>query len=284
MDWTIPKFPLDDIADRSLTFLTTNGSGLTRGISHVVSDWIEWLSGALSSVPPWAVILLVAAGAWRLGGLRLAIGSAAGLAFLWNLRLWPATIDTFVLMVVAVLMALLVGIPLGILCGLSNRAWKTVSPALDMMQTMPSFVYLIPAIPFFGLGAVSAVFATVVMSAPAAIRLTALGIRGVPHEMVEAADAFGSTPAQKLFKVQLPLALPTIMAGVNQTIMLALSMVVIAAMIGAGGLGREVWRSIQRLEAGTGLEAGIAIVVVAVILDRLTQAMAIKMRPSAATA
>jgi glycine betaine/proline transport system permease protein len=169
-------------------------------------------------------------------------------------------------MTLAVLAALAIGIPLGILCGLNNRAWRTVSPGLDMMQTMPSFVYLIPAIPFFGLGPVSACLATVVMSVPPAIRLTALGIRGVPADMVEAADAFGSTAAQKLFKVQLPLAMPTIMAGINQTIMLALSMVVIAAMIGAGGLGREVWRSIQRLEAGAGLEAGLAIVIVAVIL------------------
>ena len=282
MDWTIPKFPLDDLADRGLAYLTTNGAGLTRGISRVVSDWIEVLSGTLVAIPPWALIGIAGFGAWRLGGPRLAVLSGAGLCFLWNLRLWPATIETFVLMGLAVVMALIVGIPLGILCGLNDRAWKTVSPILDGMQTMPSFVYLIPAIPFFGLGGVSACFATVVMSAPAAIRLTAIGIRGVPHEMTEAADAFGTTPAQKLFKVQLPLALPTIMAGVNQTIMLALSMVVIAAMIGAGGLGREVWRSIQRLEAGDGIQAGIAIVIVAVILDRVTQAMAVKMRPSAA--
>ena len=234
------------------------------------------------AVPPWLSTLIVAAGAWRLGGPRLGLIAGAGLLFLWNLRLWPATVETFVLMIIAVAMALLIGIPIGILCGLSDRAWRGVSPVLDGMQTMPSFVYLIPAIPFFGLGSVSACFATVVMSAPAAIRLTALGIRGVPHEMTEAADAFGTTPAQKLFKVQLPLALPTIMAGVNQTIMLAVSMGVIAAMIGAGGLGREVWRSIQRLEAGTGLEAGIAIVVVAVILDRVTQAMAVRLRPAGA--
>lgn len=250
----------------------------------MVSDWIEVLSGALATPPPWLLIGIVAIGCWRLGGVRLAILAGAGLAFLWNLRLWQATIETFVLMILAVIAALLIGIPIGILCGLSNRAWRAVAPGLDMMQTMPSFVYLIPAIPFFGLGPVSACFATVVMAVPPAIRLTALGIRGVPHEMVEAADAFGSTPAQKLFKVQLPLALPTIMAGVNQTIMLALSMVVIAAMIGAGGLGREVWRSIQRLEAGAGLEAGIAIVIVAVILDRITQTMAQRMRPAAAAA
>ena len=229
----------------------------------MVSDWIEVLSAALATPPPWLLIGVVAIGCWRLGGVRLAILAGAGLAFLWNLRLWQATIETFVLMILAVVAALMIGIPIGILCGLSNRAWRAVAPGLDMMQTMPSFVYLIPAIPFFGLGPVSACFATVVMAVPPAIR---------------------STPAQKLFKVQLPLALPTIMAGVNQSIMLALSMVVIAAMIGAGGLGREVWRSIQRLEAGAGLEAGIAIVVVAVILDRITQTMAQRMRPTASAA
>jgi glycine betaine/proline transport system permease protein len=153
-----------------------------------------------------------------------------------------------------------------------------------MAQTMPSFVYLIPAIPFFGLGPVSACFATIIFSMPPVIRLTALGIMQVPHQLIEASDAFGSTPAQKLFKVQLPLALPTIMAGINQTIMLALSMVVIAAMIGAGGLGREVWRSIQRLEAGVGFETGIAIVILAVILDRMTQRMAQRMHPTGASA
>jgi glycine betaine/proline transport system permease protein len=282
VDWDIPKFPLDDLSDDALTWLTTNGSALTRGMSRIVSDWIEVLSTALVAVPPWLLIGLVALGAWRLGGWKLGLLAGAGLAFLWNLRLWQPTVETFVLMTLAVLAALAIGIPLGILCGLNNRAWRTVSPGLDMMQTMPSFVYLIPAIPFFGLGPVSACLATVVMSVPPAIRLTALGIRGVPADMVEAADAFGSTPAQKLWKVQLPLALPTIMAGINQTIMLALSMVVIAAMIGAGGLGREVWRSIQRLEAGAGLEAGLAIVIVAVILDRITQAMAQRMRPSGA--
>jgi glycine betaine/proline transport system permease protein len=281
MDWTVPKFPLDDLADRGLGWLTTHGAGLTRGISRVVSDWIDVLSTGLGAIPPWIVILVAMAGAWRLSGWRLALLSGAGLAFLWNLRLWQPTVETFVLMILAVVAALVIGIPLGILCGLSDRSWKTVAPALDMMQTMPSFVYLIPAIPFFGLGPVSACFATIIMAMPPAIRLTALGIRSVPHEMTEAADAFGSTPAQKLLKVQLPLALPTIMAGINQSIMLALSMVVIAAMIGAGGLGREVWRAIQRLEAGEGLEAGIAIVVVAVILDRITQGAAQRLRPGA---
>ncbi|MDM8569802.1 ABC transporter permease subunit [Thiotrichales bacterium HSG1] len=144
-------------------------------------------------------------------------------------------------------------------------------PLMDLMQTMPAFVYLIPAIPFFGLGTVSAIFSTVIFAMPPTIRLTCLGIKQVSPELVEAADAFGSTKTQKLFKVQLPLAIPTIMAGINQTIMLALSMVVIAAMIGAGGLGGEVWTAIQRLKPGMGFQAGIAIVILAVILDRITQ-------------
>jgi glycine betaine/proline transport system permease protein len=256
MEWQIPKFPLDELCDQALTWLTTHGSTLTRAVSRVVADWIEVSTGALVSVPPWLTIAV----------------------------LWQPTMETIVLVTISTLAALTIGVPIGIACALSQRTWRTVGPGLDMMQTMPSFVYLIPAIPFFGLGPVSACFATIIFAMPPVIRLTALGIMQVPHELIEASDAFGSTPAQKLFKVQLPLALPTIMAGINQTIMLALSMVVIAAMIGAGGLGREVWRSIQRLEAGVGFETGIAIVIVAVILDRMTQQMAKRMRPSGAAA
>lgn len=279
MDLTIPKFPLDDLCDAALAWLTFHASGLTRAVSKTVAAWIETGSTLLGSVPPWITILIFALVAWRAAGLRVALGAVAGLCFLWNLRLWQATMETVVLVTISTTIALALGVPTGIFCALNRRVWRWVAPALDMMQTMPSFVYLIPAIPFFGLGAVSACFATIIFAMPPVIRLTALGIMNVPRELVEAADAFGSTPAQKLFKVQLPLALPTIMAGINQTIMLGLSMVVIAAMIGAGGLGREVWRSIQRLEAGVGFETGIAIVVVAVILDRITQKLAQKMRP-----
>jgi glycine betaine/proline transport system permease protein len=280
MDWSIPKFPLDELCDQALTWLTTHGSNLTRAVSKVVANWIEVSTGVLAAVPPWATILVFVLLAWRLAGPRIALAGALGFGFLWNLRLWEPTMETLVLVILSTLVALLIGIPIGIACALSPRTWRTVGPGLDMAQTMPSFVYLIPAIPFFGLGPVSACFATIIFAMPPVIRLTALGIMQVPHELIEASDAFGSTPTQKLLKVQLPLALPTIMAGINQTIMLALSMVVIAAMIGAGGLGREVWRSIQRLEAGVGFETGIAIVIVAVILDRVTQRMAQRMRPS----
>ncbi|MET0257685.1 MAG: proline/glycine betaine ABC transporter permease [Methylobacterium sp.] len=278
--WSIPKFPLDELADRGLTFATGHVSGLTRALSRFVAGWIETGTDLLLLVPPPIVILAIAALAWWVAGRRVALGAVLGFGFLWNLRLWDSTMETIVLVTISTAAALAIGIPLGIACALSRRTWKTVGPALDMMQTMPSFVYLIPAIPFFGLGAVSAVFATVVFSMPPVIRLTALGILSVPHELVEASDAFGTSPMQKLFKVQLPLALPTIMAGINQTIMLGLSMVVIASMIGAGGLGREVWRSIQRLNAGEGFQAGIAIVIVAVVLDRITQAMARRARPA----
>jgi len=172
---------------------------------------------------------------------------------------------------VATAIAVMIGVPLGIFAALNQTFFRVVTPILDFMQTMPAFVYLIPAIPFFGLGKVAAIFSTVIFAMPPSIRLTSLGIRQVPGELVEAADAFGSTKSQKLFKLQLPLATPTILAGVNQTIMLALSMVVIAAMIGAKGLGGEVWKAIQRLEPGRGFEAGIGIVIVAIILDRIMQ-------------
>lgn len=267
----IPKFPLAHITDVALDWLTRNFSWLTQALSHGISVVIDAIVTGLLFVPPWLLIIIVAGIAWRAAGRRVAIFSALGLLFLWNLRLWEPTVQTFTLVLISTLIAVAIGLPLGIAAALSKRTSKVVMPILDFMQTMPAFVYLIPAIPFFGLGAVSASVATVIFATPPTIRLTALGIRQVPADLIEAADAFGSTRRQKLFKVQLPMAVPTIMAGVNQTIMLALSMVVIAAMIGAGGLGGEVWQAIQRLEPGKGFQAGLAIVILAMILDRATQ-------------
>ncbi|MCG5536818.1 ABC transporter permease [Ectothiorhodospira mobilis] len=267
----VGKFPLSDYIDAGLDWMTQAFSGVTRGISTVLGGGVEAVVAVLSFPPPWVVILLIAAFAWWIAGRRVGIGTAVGLLFLWNLQLWEATIETLTLVLFATAVAVAIALPLGILGGLSDGFKRLIMPILDLMQTMPAFVYLIPAIPFFGLGQVSAMFATVIFSMPPAIRLTILGIRQVPGELVEASDAFGANWWQKLFKVQLPLAVPTIMAGINQTIMLALSMVVIAAMIGAGGLGSEVWRAIQRLQPGDGFEAGIAIVILAMILDRVTQ-------------
>ncbi|KGI78684.1 ABC transporter permease [Oleiagrimonas soli] len=268
---SIPKFPLAHGIDVALDWLTQHFSWLTQALSHAISAVIDAIVSGLLFVPPWLLILIVAAVGWRVAGRRVGILTLAGLLFLWNLRLWQPTVETFTLVLISTLIAVAIGLPLGIAAALSKRTSRIVMPVLDFMQTMPAFVYLIPAIPFFGLGAVSASVATVIFSTPPTIRLTALGIRQVPADLIEAADAFGSTRKQKLFKVQLPMAVPTIMAGVNQTIMLALSMVVIAAMIGAGGLGGEVWQAIQRLEPGKGFESGIAIVILAMILDRITQ-------------
>jgi len=193
-----------------------------------------------------------------------------GLLLSENIGLWGAFVETLALVLTAELLVMVVGLPLGVLAARKDGFHSVVRPVLDFMQTMPAFVYLIPAVMFFGLGLVPGVVATFVFALPPLIRLTNLGIRQVPRELVEAADAFGATASQKLFKVQIPVAMPTIMAGVNQSIMLGLSMVVIAAMIGAGGLGEDVLRGIQRLQVGQGFEAGLVVVILAIILDRIT--------------
>lgn len=269
----IPRIPLGDWIEGGLDFLTSEYSMVTRGISRFTQTGINALNDGLMWMPAWALMALIGLLCWRLSGIRLAIGAVLGLVLIWNLELWDPMIESLTLVVIATFVAVLIALPLGIFAALSDRFYSMIMPILDFMQTMPAFVYLIPAIPFFGIGSVSAIFATVIFSMPPAIRFTTLGIRQVPKDLVEAADAFGSTRGQKLIKVQLPLSLPTIMAGINQTIMLALSMVVIAAMIGADGLGNEVWKAIQRLRPGDGFEAGIAVVILAMILDRLTQAL-----------
>lgn len=273
MQAMIPRIPLGDAIEAGLAWLTTEYSGVTRGISRLTQSGIDVLDGTLLAVPDWVLIAVAALICWRLSGWRLALGAVLGLELILNMGLWQPMIQTFTLVVIATAVAVLVALPIGILAALSSRLYRLVMPVLDFMQTMPAFVYLIPAIPFFGIGSVSAIFATVIFAMPPAIRLTILGIRQVPADLVEAADAYGATRTQKLLKVQLPLSLPTIMAGINQTIMLALSMVVIAAMIGADGLGSEVWRAIQRLRPDDGFEAGIAVVILAMLLDRVTQSL-----------
>jgi glycine betaine/proline transport system permease protein len=276
MELNIPKFPLGDIIEHFINFTTEHFSWATRILSDVTENGLDALVDGMLYIHPLILIALICALAYKLAGRRIAIGSAAGLLFILNLGLWKATVSTIALVSVATAVSISIGVPLGIMAALFRPFKRVLMPLLDFMQTMPAFVYLIPAIPFFGLGPVSAIFTTVIFAMPPSIRLTALGISQVPSELIEAADAFGSTKSQKLFKLQLPLARHTIMAGINQTIMLALSMVVIAAMIGAGGLGGEVWRAIQRLWMGRGFEAGIAVVIIAMILDRVTQKMTAK--------
>ena len=209
----------------------------------------------------------------KLRTLAIVALAITGLLFLVGaMGLWDKLMQTVALMLVATIIAVLLGIPLGILAARSDRLRRLLMPLLDVMQTLPSFVYLIPVLMLFGLGKVPAILATVIYAVPPLIRLTDLGIRQVDAEVLEAADAFGASHWQRLFGVQLPLALPSIMAGINQTVMMALSMVVIASMIGARGLGEEVLIGIQTLNVGKGLEAGLAIVILAVAIDRITQA------------
>lgn len=225
--------------------------------------WVPWFV----LIPVVALVSFAATRDWRMPIAVIVMLFLTGL-----LGLWQPAMATVALMLTATLFAIVIGIPLGILMSFSNRLQAVMLPILDVMQTMPIFVYLIPFVMLFGPGKIPALLATIVFSVPPLIRLTNLGIRGVNPEVIEAVTAFGATPMQKLFAAQLPLATPTIMAGINQTTMMALSMVVIASMIGAGGLGYEVLQGIQRLDVSRGLFAGLGIVFLAIIFDRLVQA------------
>lgn len=265
------KFPLAQMVDKTVQWLVANFGEALDAFSEAFSTGIEGFQSLLEFLPWWVIILIFAALAWKSGGWKLTLGTVIGLFFIYNLTLWPAFLTTLVLVLISALVSIVIGVPLGILAGRNDKFHWLISPILDFMQTMPSFVYLIPALLFFGIGKVPAVFATVIFAMPPAIRLTDLGIRQVPVDLVEVGAAFGSTPAQLLRKIQLPVALPTIMAGINQTMMLSLSMVVIASMIGAGGLGAGVLEAIGQLKIGMGFEYGVAVVIMAIILDRLSQ-------------
>lgn len=267
----LPKLPLADWVEWLQDWMGDNLWPLFSFISLVIGGIVKGLNNALIWLPPLAVIILFTAIAWYIGKWRMGVFTIVGLLLIDNLGLWNQTMQTLALVLTAAFISILIGIPLGILCARSNKMQKIVTPVLDFMQTMPAFVYLLPAITFFNLGVVPGVISSIIFAIPPTIRLTNLGIRQVPAELVEAADAFGSTPGQKLVKLQLPIALPTIMAGVNQTIMLSLSMVVIASMVGAQGVGATVYRAVTQVKTGVGFEAGIAIVILAIILDRLTQ-------------
>jgi glycine betaine/proline transport system permease protein len=223
-----------------------------------------------------AIVLLAG---WRVGW-RFGLFAAVSMTLIFGMQIWDETVSTLALVIGSSLLALLIGIPIGISMARNDGVEMVIRPVLDFMQTMPPFVYLIPAAIFFGLGKVPGAIATLIFAMPPAVRLTNLGIRQVSEENVEAGLAFGCTPRQLLFKVQLPLAMPSIMAGVNQTIMLALSMVVIASMIGAGGLGNTVLTGIQRLDVGLGFEGGLGVVLLAILLDRITQSFGAERRNS----
>ena len=266
--------PIADGVDRATKWLTTTGDFIFDPISNAIENAIFWIKKALLWIPWPVLVASVAILAVRLAGPAVGIFTVIALLLIGLCGLWPASMETMALMVTSVAISVALAIPLGIMGARSDRMDAVMRPFLDGMQTMPIFVYLVPAIFFFGLGNAPAVMATMLYAIPPAIRLTNLGIRQVPPETVEAARAFGASPGQLLLKVQLPLALPTIMAGINQTTMMALAMVVIASMVSAGGLGENVLKAIGGLRVGDSLVAGLAVVFLAIIIDRITQGVA----------
>ncbi|WP_274902184.1 glycine betaine ABC transporter substrate-binding protein [Psychrobacter sp. DAB_AL62B] len=269
-----PSWSLETPLNKALASVVQNYGDVFRAISTIGLTYLLIpIERLLTIIPPWLIIALVTVLAWF--GVRkiwFALACGAGLFLIGAFGLWGALIDTLALLIVSVLVTVVIGIPIGIAMSSSKLLRKIITPILDVMQTMPSFVYLIPVLMLFGIGKVPALFATVIYALPPLIRLTTLGITQVNHEMVEAGRSFGSTHLQLLIWIKLPQALPSIMAGINQAVMMSLAMVVLASMIGAPGLGEDVLQSIQTLNIGQGLQAGTAIVIVAIIIDRITQA------------
>lgn len=265
--------PLATWVDNFVDWLVRNIGDQLSAVNDQIVYWIGVLERFLYQQITWPLMIVIFAGiAYNASkSLKLVIGVILAFLFVWSLQLWVPTMQTMSLMIVAIAITILVGLPVGIAMARYDRFRAFMLPILDLMQTMPSFVYLIPGVMLFGLGTFSAILATTIYAAPPLMRLTDLGIRLVDKEVVEAATAFGANRRQKLWGVQMPLALPNIMAGVNQSIMMALAMVVIASMIGVRGLGQQVLQGLMRQEPGTGFAAGISIVLLAIILDRITQ-------------
>jgi glycine betaine/proline transport system permease protein len=274
MDWlTSQKLPLGQWMESLVDWLTLNASGLFDAISFSLEWMITALVTAFQWFPPAVPMILTAGIAWWLHrSVGLVVFVVAALLLILNLGYWQEMLETLVLVITATLLSVVIGIPIGIVAAHKPWVYTALRPVLDLMQTIPTFVYLIPTLVLFGLGVVPGLISTIIFAIAAPIRLTYLGISKVPHELIEAGQAFGATPMRLLFKIELPAAMPSIMAGITQCIMLSLSMVVIAALVGADGLGKPVIRALNTVNISQGFEAGIAIVLVAIILDRLCKA------------
>lgn len=266
------KIPIGEWGKAFFTFLTDNFNTFFRGLSGGLNFLLDGVVDTLLLVPPVLLIALIALLAYYLQRSRgLAVAVFLGLLFILNQNLWKQTVETLVLVVAAAAASMSIGVPLGIWAAHKPKVYRVMLPVLDLMQTLPTFVYLIPVLTLFGLGNAPGLIVTIIFVIPTAVRLTHLGVVSVPKSIVEAGEAFGATKSQLLWKVELPSALPTIMAGLTQCIMLSLSMVVFAALIGAGGLGTEINRALGSRKIDLGLEAGLAIVVLAIVLDRMTR-------------
>lgn len=262
------------VIDSAVKWLTVEGAWLFDGISTPITYALVYIERAIAWVPWPALVIGMTLLGFAMGRWGLAAFTASVLLYIGFMDLWEPAIKTIALMVVAVMVCMAIGLPVGILGARSRVANNLMRPILDGMQTMPSFVYLLPGVLFFGLGKPAGIFATLIYAVPPVIRLTNLGIRQVSPETVEAARSFGASPMQVLMKVQIPMALPTIMAGINQTTMMALAMVTIASMVAAGGLGDNVLNALQKIDSGNGALAGLAIVFLAIVIDRMTQSAA----------
>ncbi len=269
----LPKIPIGRGVEIALDFIIRTFMPFFDAITMAFNGTISALESALLFLPPLALIIIIAIVVWLVGTKWLSLGTFVGLLLILDLGLWEELVETMALVFIAVIIALLLGIPWGIWMTRSNIVNKITSPLLDFMQTMPPFVYLIPAVMLFGIGKVPGLVATLIFSIPPPVRLTYLGITQVSEDLKEAARAFGASERQVLTKVELPLSIPSLLAGVNQCIMLAISMVVISSMIGAGGLGELVLMGVNRLDIATGFEGGLAIVILAMVFDRASRSL-----------
>ncbi|AUX73527.1 glycine betaine/L-proline ABC transporter permease ProW [Erwinia pyrifoliae] len=265
--------PLDSWVTTAIDWVVTHFRPLFQGIRLPIDYILSAFQQLLLGMPAPVAIIVFALIAWQLSSLSMGVATLVSLVAIGAIGAWSQAMVTLALVLTALLFCIVIGLPLGIWLARSQRAAKIIRPLLDAMQTTPAFVYLVPIVMLFGIGNVPGVVVTIIFALPPIVRLTILGIKQVPADLVEAAESFGASPRQMLFKVQLPLAMPTIMAGVNQTLMLALSMVVIASMIAVGGLGQMVLRGIGRLDMGLATVGGVGIVILAIILDRLTQSV-----------
>lgn len=267
----LPHLPVESVSDSMIDWLNENWDPLFVAIAGLIKLVLNPITGFFTNLSPLVMIVLLAYAGYKLGGGRMASFIVAALLVVASMGFWAQAMITMSLVVTAALFALIIGVPLGVMKFHFSKFAMVLDPVLDFMQTMPLFVYLIPAVLFFSIGNVPGIVATFIFATPPAVRLTALGFEQIPHELLEVGSAFGASRRQKLIKVELPLALPSILMGMNQTIMLSLSMVVVASMIGAEGLGQEVLRGITRLKVGQGIAGGLGVVLLAMILDRLTR-------------
>lgn len=269
----IPRIPLGAWGDEVLMWLRENASIIFDAFSTITRFLVEGLADGLKAIPAFVLLLIFALAGWLFRSWRLALGVGLTFLLVMGMRQWEQMLDTMALVIIATLVAVVIAIPVGIWAAKNDRISAVVRPILDFMQTMPAFVYLLPAVMFFSIGVVPGTFSTIIFALAPGVRMTELGIRHVDAETVEAGRSYGATDRQILRGIELPLALPSIMAGINQIIMLSLSMAVIAGMVGADGLGKEVVAAISTLNLAQGLEAGLAVVILAVFLDRLTAAL-----------